>query len=61
MLEWKKEKNTQNFTLIGIGGVVQPKDYSMYIKAGADAVMSATGAMWNSSLAQEISNYKGKK
>lgn len=43
-----------SFTIIGVGGVTTPKDYKDYINAGADAVMSATGAMWNPYLAQEI-------
>ena len=30
------------------------KDYFEYKDAGADSVMSATGAMWNPLLAQEI-------
>lgn len=38
----------------GVGGVTQPEDYFEYIDAGADAVMSATGAMWNPDLAKEI-------
>lgn len=40
--------------IIGVGGVTKPEDYFEYIDAGADAVMSATGAMWNPELAQEI-------
>lgn len=43
-----------NFKVIGVGGVVKPKDYITYMKAGADAVMSGTGSMWNPYLAQEI-------
>jgi tRNA-dihydrouridine synthase len=31
-----------------------PQDYFDYRQAGADVVMSATGAMWNPYLAQEI-------
>ena len=34
--------------------VITPADYKEYRDAGADAVMSATGAMWNSHLAAEI-------
>ncbi len=45
-----------NFIIIGTGGVTTPADYKEYIDAGADAVMSATGAMWNTNLAQEIKN-----
>ncbi len=40
--------------IIGVGGVTKPEDYFEYMEAGADAVMSATGAMWNPELAQEI-------
>lgn len=40
--------------IIGVGGVMKPEDYFEYKEAGADCVMSATGAMWNPDLAQEI-------
>lgn len=43
-----------DFAIIGVGGVLAAADYLEYRKAGADAVMSATGAMWNPFLAQEI-------
>ena len=43
-----------SFLIFGTGGVMEPKDYFEYRKAGADVVMSATGAMWNPFLAQEI-------
>lgn len=43
-----------NFSIIGVGGVCSADDYQAYIKAGADAVMSATGAMWNPQLAFDI-------
>jgi len=42
------------FAIIGVGGVMSAADYYEYKNAGADAVMSATGAMWNPLLAQEI-------
>ena len=42
------------YTVIGVGGVMEPSDYFEYKTAGADAVMSATGAMWNPYLAKEI-------
>lgn len=44
----------RDFALIGTGGVTSAKDYHTYRKLGADAVMSATGSMWNPYLAQEI-------
>lgn len=43
-----------DFIVIGTGGVTTPADYKEYINAGADAVMSATGAMWNTDLAKEV-------
>jgi len=49
-----KEKHHYKFSIEGVGGVTSPEDYFEYRKAGANAVMSATGAMWNPYLAQEI-------
>lgn len=43
-----------HYKIFGVGGVVSPKDYFAYRDAGADVVMSATGAMWNPYLAQEV-------
>jgi dihydroorotate dehydrogenase len=58
-----RQEYQQNFALIGVGGVCTAEDYFMYIQAGADAVMSTTGAIWHPLLAQEILNYtcKGEK
>ena len=42
------------FTIIGVGGVTVPADFREYRDAGADVVMTATGAMWNPYLAKEI-------
>ena len=42
------------FAVVGVGGVSSAADYKAYRAAGADAVMSATGAMWNPRLAQQI-------
>lgn len=44
----------RDFVIVGTGGVTTSEDYHAYIEAGADAVMSATGAMWNPYLAKEI-------
>ena len=44
----------KDYTIVGVGGVTVPEDYQRYRDAGADVVMSATGAMWNPYLAQEI-------
>ncbi|MDE1156069.1 MAG: hypothetical protein PW735_10110 [Acidobacteriaceae bacterium] len=43
-----------SYSICGVGGVSSPEDFAEYRAAGADAVMSATGAMWNPQLAQEI-------
>ena len=49
-----REKNNYHYQIIGVGGVIEPKDYFDYKKAGADVVMSATGAMWYPDLAARI-------
>lgn len=51
--EIRKKKN-YTFAIDGVGGVTTPEDYQEYREAGADSVMTATGAMWNPFLAQEI-------
>jgi dihydroorotate dehydrogenase (NAD+) catalytic subunit len=43
-----------NYKIVGCGGVTNPEDYQDYIQSGANAVTSATGAMWNPYLAKEI-------
>lgn len=52
----KKIRNEKGgkWLIIGVGGVTKPEDYFEYQDAGADCVMSATGAMWDPFLAQEI-------
>lgn len=42
------------YAIVGVGGVTTPDDDRAYRAVGADAVMSATGAMWNPSLAAQI-------
>jgi len=49
-----RKKHKKDFAIIGVGGVMTPKDYFEYKKAGADLIQSATGAMWNPYLAYEI-------
>lgn len=49
-----KDKNNYNFSITGVGGVMNAKHYKEFKKAGADVVMSATGSMWNPNLAIEI-------
>ena len=43
-----------SYTIIGVGGVMDADDFFEYRDAGADIVMSATGAMWNPYLAKGI-------
>lgn len=49
-----KDEKGYKFSITGVGGVTSPEDYKEFKEAGADVVMSATGAMWNPKLAQEI-------
>ncbi|PST45561.1 diguanylate cyclase [Bifidobacterium callitrichos] len=49
-----REKLDLDFAINGVGGVITPDDYRAYKSAGADSVMSATGAMWDAGLAREI-------
>lgn len=57
MVEKLKKIQTEsglNFQIIGVGGVMNADDFMEYRNAGADIVMSATGAMWNPYLAREV-------
>ena len=58
-LKKMREEMGYNYKIIGVGGVMSAKDFSEYRKAGADIVMSATGAMWNPYLAKEIKKKLG--
>lgn len=49
-----REKLHANFEIVGVGGVMTPNDYFHYRTAGADLVQSATGAMWQPTLAYKI-------
>lgn len=49
-----RENLRMKYMVISTGGVTTPADYAEYKNAGADVVMSATGAMWNPYLAEEI-------
>jgi dihydroorotate dehydrogenase (NAD+) catalytic subunit len=42
------------YKIVGVGGVMDVKDFFEYRETGADYVMSATGAMWNPYLARDI-------
>ncbi len=48
----------QSFVIVGVGGVTEASDYFKYRDIGADAVQSATGAMWNPLLASDIIKIK---
>lgn len=49
-----RQKHRYRYEIIGVGGVMKPKDFHDYRNAGADLVQSATGSMWNLGLAAEI-------
>ncbi|HWB38737.1 MAG TPA: hypothetical protein VG604_00665 [Candidatus Saccharimonadales bacterium] len=49
-----RQNDNLGYTIIGIGGVLAASDFHDYRKAGADVVLSATGAMFNADLANEI-------
>ena len=49
-----REELSYSYTIIGVGGVTTADDFFEYRNAGADVVMSATGAMWNPYLAKEV-------
>ncbi len=49
-----RDKRGFTFSVEGVGGVLNAEDYKAYRDAGADSVMTATGAMWNPYLAREI-------
>lgn len=42
------------FKIIGVGGVLDARDFHDHRQAGADFVMGLTGVMWNPDLATEI-------
>lgn len=49
-----RQRQGGSWKIVGVGGVTVPKDFREYRDAGADIVMTATGAMWNPYLAREI-------
>lgn len=53
-----KDKNNYSYSITGVGGVLNSNDYQDYKLAGADCVMSATGAIWNPYLSQDIKSKK---
>lgn len=53
-LDALRKRENYTYEIIGVGGVMEPKDYVAYRDAGADVVMTVTAAMWNPYLAQDI-------
>jgi len=53
-LKQLKDEHGYKYQIIGVGGVCDADDFFEYRDAGADFVMSASGAMWNPYLAKEI-------
>lgn len=53
-----RQENRFDFMLSSVGGIVCPDDINDYLNAGADIVMSATGAMWNPMLAHDWQRQK---
>ncbi len=49
-----RDRGNTDFAIIGVGGVRSEQDYSALRHAGADAVMSATGAMFDPLLGVRI-------
>jgi dihydroorotate dehydrogenase len=49
-----RQEKKLSYEILGVGGVMTADDYFEYRNAGADAVQSATGAMWNPNLAHDI-------
>lgn len=48
-----KNSLKHDYQVIGCGGVTQAKHFNQYYRLGCDAVVTATGAMWNPYLAYE--------
>ncbi len=46
-----RKQHQYGFAIIGVGGIMNTTHITEYFQFGADAVMSATGAMWNPLLA----------
>lgn len=46
------KKNQLDMTLLGCGGILNPKHFDEFLDAGADFAMTATGMIWNPYLAK---------
>ncbi|MDQ5958484.1 MAG: dh protein [Patescibacteria group bacterium] len=49
-----RQENNLNLQVIGVGGVMNTDDFIEYRQKGADLVQSATAAMWNDNLANQV-------
>jgi dihydroorotate dehydrogenase len=54
LLKQFREEFEFKYKIVSMGGVLSVGDFQEYRDAGADIVMSVTGAMWNPNLAAEI-------
>lgn len=54
LLKRFREEFGYSYKILGMGGVLSAADFAEYRQAGADIVMSVTGAMWNPKLAAEV-------
>ena len=54
LLKQYRDEFGYSYKVVGIGGVLNAQDFQEYRDAGADIVMSVTGAMWDPQLAAEI-------
>lgn len=53
-LDQLRKAHDYSYEIIGVGGVMQPADFTEYRAAGADVVQAVTAPMWNPHLAAEI-------
>jgi dihydroorotate dehydrogenase (NAD+) catalytic subunit len=53
-LDRLRTRRGYRYEIFGVGGVMTAQDYRDYRAAGADAVQSATGAMWDPELARKV-------
>lgn len=54
LLKQFREELGYDYKIVSMGGVLSAKDFHEYLEAGADIIMSVTGAMWNPELAAEV-------
>lgn len=52
------QEENLDLVLLSTGGILKPEHFDQFLNAGADAALSATGAMWNPQLAIEYHQSK---